>query len=94
MAQVTASDIRELLTARIMDPILIEWDSEEFAYDDIIEVVSSTLGYTDREGRFFHGDFTARVLATANDLRQMGDWDTDNPTAEDFEAFAQMVNEG
>jgi len=94
MAQVTADDIRELLTSRIMDPILVEWKSEEYAVTDIIEVVSSALGYRDREGNFFHGDHEATVLASAADLRQMGDWDTENPTEDDFAAFAQMVNEG
>lgn len=90
MAQVTADDIRELLTSTSMDPTLVEWLDEDEAVTDVIEVVSgalfSDISYSNRDRAY-------RVLATANDLRQMGDWDIEHPTDDDCEAFAQMANE-
>jgi hypothetical protein len=93
MAQVTAADIRALLTSTGMDPMLVAWLDEDEAVTDMIEVVSGSLGYTTRDGTFLEGDRAGEVLATANDLRQVGDWDIDNPTDEDCEAFAAQINE-
>ena len=90
-AQVTADDIRELLTSRSMDPTLVEWLNEDQAVRDVIEVVSGAL-FTDISWSHRNDDY--RIITTANDLRQQGDWDIENPTDEDFEAFAQMLNEG
>lgn len=86
MAQVTADDIRELLTSGSMDPILVRWlDTDE------IEVISGVLTTDISYSNYRRAH---QVLASANDLRQMGDWDINNPTDEDFEAFAQQLNEG
>lgn len=90
MAHVTADDIRELLTSRILDPTLIEWTNTRHAVHDTVEVVSGAL-FTDIS--WSHRDDDYRILATANDLRQQGDWDIENPTDEDCEAFAQQINE-
>jgi hypothetical protein len=93
MAQVTADDIRELLTSTIMDPTLIEWLNEDEAVTDVIEVVSGVL-FSDISWSYSRRNDAYRILTTAADLRQTGDWDIENPTDEDFEAFAQMLNEG
>lgn len=90
MTTVTAADVRELLTSRASDPILVEWLDEDEAVTDLIEVVAASLfgeiDYSERDRKY-------RVLARAEDLRQMGDWDVSNPTDEDCEAFAQLINE-
>jgi predicted HAD superfamily phosphohydrolase YqeG len=90
-AHVTADDIRELLTSTSMDPTLVEWLDEDEAVTDMIEVVSGVL-FSDIS--YSNYDRAYRILATAADLRQQGDWDAEHPTAEDFEAFAQQINEG
>jgi hypothetical protein len=89
-ARVTAADVRELLTSTSMDPTLVEWLSEDNAITDTVEVISGAL-FTDISWNRYNARF--RVIATANDLRQIGDWDVEHPTNEDFEAFAQMLNE-
>jgi hypothetical protein len=91
MAQVTADDIRELLTSTSMDPTLVEWLDLDEAVHDVIEVVAGPL-LSDISYMLVDREYL--VITTANDLRQMGDWDIENPTAEDCEAFAQMLNEG
>lgn len=91
MAQVTAADIRELLTSRITDPTLVMWLGEDEAVTDPIEVVSGAL-FNDIS--WSHRNDACRIITTANDLRQQGDWDIENPTDEDCAAFAQMLNEG
>jgi hypothetical protein len=90
-ATITDDDIRELLTSTSMDPTLVEWLDQDEAVTDVIEVVSgvlfSDISYSNRDRAY-------RIIVTASDLRQMGDWDIDHPTDEDCEAFAQMLNEG
>jgi hypothetical protein len=91
MAQITADDIRELLTSRSMDPTLVEWLDEDEMVTDSVEVVSgalfSDISWSNRERAY-------QVITTAADLRSQGDWDIEHPTEDDFEAFAQMLNEG
>lgn len=89
--RITAEDIRELLTSTSMDPTLVEWLDEDEAVVDMIEVVSGVLFSDISYSRYYQ---PYRIITTANDLRQQGDWDIENPTDEDFEAFAQMLNEG
>lgn len=90
-ARITADDIRELLTSTSLDPTLVEWIDTDEAVTDVIEVVSGVLfadiSYSNRDRDY-------RIIATANELRQIGDWDIEHPSAEDFEAFAHMLNEG
>lgn len=90
MARVTADDVRELLTSTIMEPTLVEWLDENEAVTDVIEVVSGVL-FGDIS--YSNYDREYRVITTATDLRQQGDWDIENPTEDDYEAFAQMLNE-
>ncbi len=91
MTSVTADDIRELLTSRAMDPTLVEWLDGNSAVYDNVEVVSgvlfSDISYSNRDRAY-------RILATAEGLRQDGDWDIENPTEDDLQAFAQQINEG
>lgn len=91
MTHVLAEDIAELLTSPAMDPTLIEWLDEDEAATDVIEVVSGVLL---GDISYAYRDRAYRILVTADTLRGMGDWDVEHPTEEDFEAFAQMVNEG
>jgi hypothetical protein len=82
---VTADDVRELLTSTSMEPTMVRWlDTGEV--ETVAGVLFSDISYSNR-GREY------QIIATAADLREQGDWDTDNPTAEDFEAFAQQLNE-
>jgi protein-tyrosine-phosphatase len=73
-----------------MDPTLVEWLNEDDAIVDMIEVVSGAHFSDISYSRYYQSH---RIITTAADLRQMGDWDIENPTDEDFEAFAQMLNE-
>lgn len=82
---ITADDVRDLLTSTIMEPTLVRW-SDTLEIEVIAGVLLSDISYSNYNR--FH-----EVLATADDLCSQGDWDTDNPTAEDFEAFAQQLNE-
>lgn len=83
--RVTADDVEELLTSGSMEPTLVRWaDTGE------VEVVAGVL-FSDVS--YVHYDREHEVIATATDLRAQGDWDIEHPTADDFEAFAQMLNE-
>ena len=84
MAQITAEDVRELLTSTSMDPTMVRWlDTDEV--EVVAGVLFSDISYSNRDREY-------EIIATANDLRQQGDWDVENPTAEDCEAFAEMLN--
>lgn len=95
MTKVTADDIRELLTARIMDPTLVEWLDIDEAHDAIAaqDSVVVVAGPLLSDISYVHRGLRYRIIATANDLRQQGDWDVENPTEADFEAFAEQLSE-
>jgi hypothetical protein len=85
MATVTADDVRDLLTSGSMDPTLVRWqDTGEV--ETVAGVLFSDISYSNYDRDY-------EILATANDLRQQGDWDIEHPTDEDFEAFAAQLNE-
>lgn len=85
MARVTADDVRELLTSGSMEPTMVEWsDTDEI--EVIAGVLLNDISYSERNREY-------QIVVTANDLRQIGEWDTEHPTDEDFEAFAEYLNE-
>lgn len=88
--KITPDDVRELLTARIMDPTLVEWLCEDDMVIDSVEVVAGPLL---SDTSYFRHGLDYRIITTANDLRQQGDWDIENPVEEDFAAFAQQLSE-
>lgn len=89
MARVTADDVRELMTSRIMDPTLVEWLNEDEMVTDAIEVVSGVL-FTDISYARRNDDY--RIIITRNDLIGQN-WYEGEPTDEDYAAFAEVLNE-
>lgn len=83
---VTADDIRALLDySPRADATLVRWlDTGEV--ESVPAVLFSDISYSNRDREY-------DILVEAADLRSQGDWDTENPTDEDYEVFAQMLNE-
>jgi hypothetical protein len=86
MQSVTAEDVRELLESGSMDPTLVRWlDTGE------VEVVAGVL-FGDIS--YSNYDREHELIVTQQDLRSTGDFDSSNPTDEDCQALAEMLNEG
>jgi hypothetical protein len=86
---VTIEDMRELLTSGYMDPTLVRWnDTGE------LEVVSGIDVY---DGTYYGGtgEATATVIVSRAAVEGgcLGDYDVDAPTADDFAAMAEVLND-
>ncbi len=84
--RITADDIRALLDySPRADATLIRYqDTGEI--DIVPAVLFSDISYSERDREY-------ETIATAADLRSQGDWDIENPTQADYDAFAEQLNE-
>ena len=84
--QVTAEDVEDLLSRHPRsEATMVRWlDTGE------IETVAAAL-FNDISSSNYTREY--ETISTAADLRSQGDWDAENPTQDDYEAFAMQLNE-
>lgn len=84
---ITAADVEDLLSRHPRsDATMIRW-SDTGEIENVAAVLFSDISYSERDREY-------ETLATAADLRSQGNWDADNPTQADYEAFAEQLNQG